>query len=439
MSLLKSTSEQAFSILFVDRDTDEMEFVMKELIYLTGQMDLPFFINEIEVLRKYFDNVYVLAYGNENKIECDALARKYNFEYDFVLENQFSFTNIRNMIFNITNKNILGEIKTLIHTKRFNFKNLAYLYYYEWFSVVAENLIIKRLRNDSEIYLYSFWLSRPAYAISKFNTKGKNIKMIVSRSHRYDIYEEENQFKYLPFRKYIDRNLNRIYFSSRDNLDYFKNKAYSKELHAEYFLSYLGTRDFHVRKKYNRGKYEMVFASCSNMIQRKRLDLIISLLSSPAFEKVKIKWLCIGDGELLDEIKSMAQIQLPKVEVFWAGRVSEEDIYKLYIKNDVDFFINMSDSEGVPVSIMEALSLGIPCVARHVGGNADIVNDKNGFLINKNEISSIDLNRLSLKIIEVFNDKERYFCMMDEAFNTWNERFNTEKNIADFCNSIINK
>ena len=31
-------------------------------------------------------------------------------------------------------------------------------------------------------------------------------------------------------------------------------------------------------------------------------------------------------------------------------------------------FINMSDSEGVPVSIMEALSIGIPVIARAVGG-----------------------------------------------------------------------
>lgn len=411
---------------------------MKELIYLTGKIDFPFFVNEIEVMRKYFNNVYVLSYGNENKIKCDALAKKYNFEYDFVSEKQFSLTNIKNMIFNIVNEDVWREINTLIHTKRFNLKNIMYLCYYEWFSVAAGNLIAKRLGNDGEIYLYSFWLSRPAYAISKFNADRKNIKMIVSRTHRYDLYEEENQFKYLPFRKYIDRNLDRIFFSSRDNLEYFQEKGYSREIHAEYLLSYLGTRNFHVRKKHNRSKDKIVFASCSNMIQRKRLDLIISLLSSPAFKGVKIKWLCIGDGELFDEITNMAQRQLPEMEICWAGRVSEEEIYELYIKNDVDFFINMSDSEGVPVSIMEALSIGIPCVARNVGGNADIVNNKNGFLIDENEISSMDLNRLALRIIEIFNDKDRYFCMINEAFNTWNDRFNAEKNVANFCNSIIN-
>lgn len=41
----------------------------------------------------------------------------------------------------------------------------------------------------------------------------------------------------------------------------------------------------------------------------------------------------------------------------------------------------MSLSEGIPVSIMEAISFGIPIIATNVGGNAEIVNDETGVLI----------------------------------------------------------
>ena len=49
--------------------------------------------------------------------------------------------------------------------------------------------------------------------------------------------------------------------------------------------------------------------------------------------------------------------------------------------NDFDLFVNMSLSEGIPVSIMEAISFGIPIIATNVGGNAEIVNDETGVLI----------------------------------------------------------
>lgn len=41
----------------------------------------------------------------------------------------------------------------------------------------------------------------------------------------------------------------------------------------------------------------------------------------------------------------------------------------------------MSDSEGIPVSIMEAMSFGIPVIARNVGGMSEIVNEENGLLL----------------------------------------------------------
>ncbi|WP_173443891.1 glycosyltransferase [Selenomonas ruminantium] len=411
---------------------------MKELIYVTGKINFPFFINEIVVMRKYFDSVYVLSYGDEDKLECDKLADKYKFNYDFILEKQLSFDNFKMLCCNLLNKNIIEEMSFLKKTGRLNLKNIAYMYYYEWFSLIMGKYVTKRISKNKEIYLYSFWLSRPAFAIAKFNENRRgNIKQIISRTHRYDLYEEENSFNYLPFRRYIDRNLDRIYFSSRDSLKYYQEKNYSCEGHAEYCLSYLGTRNFNIRKQYNINKEEIVFASCSNMIQRKRLDLIVSLLASPSLRDIKKKWICIGDGELFEEIKDMARLYLDETEVFFTGRVSEEEIYKIYKEHDVDFFVNMSDSEGVPVSIMEALSMGIPCVARNVGGNADIVNDKNGFLIEKEKVSSKELDDLAKKIVDKFMQKDQYFKMMNNAFDLWNERFNTEHNVKNFCESLI--
>ena len=53
------------------------------------------------------------------------------------------------------------------------------------------------------------------------------------------------------------------------------------------------------------------------------------------------------------------------------GNTDKKLILYYYRAEQVDVFINTSDSEGVPVSIMEAMSYGIPCISRIVGSNAE--------------------------------------------------------------------
>lgn len=410
---------------------------MRELIYVTGKIDFSFFENEIVVMRKYFDSVYVLAYGNENHSKCDELAQKYDFEYDFVMEKSKNARHLGAVLHQLR-ENYVTEEFSLIKAKKLSKKNYLYVLYYLWFATTAEKLIRKRMSPDKEIYLYSFWLSRPAFSIARFNVnRDPSIKSIVSRTHRYDLYEEENQYNYLPFRRFISKNLDTIYFTSRDSLNYFEGKRYSGDEHARYVLSYLGTQDFNIKKEIDRNKKSITIASCSNMIQRKRLDLIIDFLSSIKFRGIEITWVCIGDGELWEQVKNKANETLTNIKCIFTGRVEEKEIYEIYKKHDVDFFINLSDSEGIPVSIMEAISMGIPSIAREVGGNADIINDRDGFLIKKEDISQQALDQLAEKIIAIFTNKDQYIQMSQEAFLMWQQRFSTEKNTGHLCEEII--
>ena len=65
--------------------------------------------------------------------------------------------------------------------------------------------------------------------------------------------------------------------------------------------------------------------------------------------------------------------------------------------NSVNVFLNVSTTEGLPVSIMEALSFGIPVIATDVGGVGELVNERTGKLLNVN----IDAAELSIKISEI--------------------------------------
>ena len=71
--------------------------------------------------------------------------------------------------------------------------------------------------------------------------------------------------------------------------------------------------------------------------------------------------------------------------------------------------MNVSESEGIPVSIMEASSFGIPVIATNVGGVGEIVeNGYNGLLLNKDFLNR-DLS-VCLKSIA---------CMVDNDYQTF--------------------
>ncbi|MBL3200697.1 glycosyltransferase, partial [Klebsiella pneumoniae] len=55
------------------------------------------------------------------------------------------------------------------------------------------------------------------------------------------------------------------------------------------------------------------------------------------------------------------------------GTVPHETIISFFAANPVHLFLNLSTMEGIPVSIMEAISFGIPVVATDVGAVSEIV------------------------------------------------------------------
>lgn len=403
---------------------------MKKLIYLTGQIDHPFLCNEIGVFCDTFDEVIVIAY-NDNKEKCDMISKKFGFKYILVSDEK-------------------AGIKELIKWRRESFvkeemarhkgislrviKRRAYIYLYGIYGIKIIKIIRKNIsvKPGDEMYVYSFWLSRPGYgaALLSYYEKGKILRT-VARTHRYDLYEEENEMGFLPFRQFISENLNTIYFSSKDTIEYYKNKHYSDKHIPIAKLSYLGTRETN-RKKIDK-KGQLVIASCSLITKRKRLDLIVKFVKSLS-TIMSVKWIHIGDGELEEQIKALAKELLNGVDYQFVGRITDDEIYDLYNYQDVDFFINLSDSEGIPVSIMEAMSMGIPVIARNVGGISDAITD------NVNGIIVQDIDRLqdvAARVADLFTDTKQYSAMSEKTYKKWDITFNGKRNVEFVAKDII--
>ncbi len=128
-----------------------------------------------------------------------------------------------------------------------------------------------------------------------------------------------------------------------------------------------------------------------------------------------------GNGP--DKNKLMEIIKREMIyNVFLTGFVRNDEKIRTYLNAGV--FILPSYTEGMPTTVLEAMSFGIPVISRPVGGIPDFfINDKMGYLI-----ESKDPADFSDKIIDLFSDK----CKWEEI-----SRFNHEYARSNFLASHL--
>ena len=285
-----------------------------------------------------------------------------------------------------------------------------------------------------EVVIYSYWMFVSALIGIKLKEKISESNPdvhLVTRCHGYDVYEEINILKYLPMREYIFKNCDRIFPCSEYAEDYLKEKypLYSNKISR----SHLGTPDFGEKTfKKDAGKLNII--SCSNMVELKRINKIIEALSLLDNSAYNITWTHVGDGVLRDKLVSLADEKLKNIRFSFTGQLSNKAVYDLYLKNNFDLFINTSSTEGLPVSIMEAISFGTPVIATDVGGVSEIVkNDCNGKLIDK-DFSIAELADLIKLFAEA--DTEQISVFRKNARLIWSENFDAKVNYSNFSKII---
>jgi colanic acid/amylovoran biosynthesis glycosyltransferase len=196
---------------------------------------------------------------------------------------------------------------------------------------------------------------------------------IVVRFHGSDLYEHTNS-NYIPWRHEQLSRLSKAVVISETGKKYIENHySFLKE---RIIVSRIGTKDFGLNPSVRSDTIRIV--SCSNLVPVKRVGLIVATLS---FLKLPVSWVHFGDGPKMKEIKNSASRLPVHIKADMKGAVGHDELMDYLRSSPVDIFINVSSSEGVPVSIMEAMSFGIPVIATNAGGTSEVVSEKTGLLI----------------------------------------------------------
>jgi glycosyltransferase involved in cell wall biosynthesis len=122
-------------------------------------------------------------------------------------------------------------------------------------------------------------------------------------------------------------------------------------------------------------------ATCSRDHPVKRLNLVADAIAAAAGMEPARRWTWLHLGGGVDRLRMQLAARSSDVELVAPGMVPRERIFQSYRTHRPQVFVNLSSSEGVPVTIMEALSLGIPVVATQAGGTGELVDDTVGRLL----------------------------------------------------------
>lgn len=284
--------------------------------------------------------------------------------------------------------------------------------------------------------IYSYWLMNTAFAaksLGKLCTRRGLSVSVVSRCHGYDVYSSRHPFGYIPFRRAILSSLSRVYPVSNSGRQELLEQN-SKYIDAKYVQTqYLGTENS--RNPIDRvARKTFVIVSCSSLIPLKRVDRIIDALSM--IDDMRIDWHHLGGGELQPLLEEYANAVLPSnVRAKFYGQIPHDRVVQYYYDIKPTVFINVSSTEGVPVSIMEALSCGIPVIATDVGGvNEAVSNEKNGFLLLQN-YQDIELVSL-IKDIALCSDTD-YQHMRKVARESWELGFTAKRNYSEYSRKLL--
>ena len=252
-----------------------------------------------------------------------------------------------------------------------------YRAYLTWFTIARHRPFFEK----ADIF-YAYWLDNTATGLSfvKSSLKGFENIPLICRAHGYDVFEQLRGV-FFPARKQAFTYIDRIFPVSRAGVDYLKNRypQFSEKIECRH----LGVEDSPCEPhELPEGRIRVV--SCSNVIALKRLGLTASLLKkyAAAHPELTITWTHFGGGPLLEDVKKETQADRPdNFTAVFEGAVPHAEILKRYAEGVFDIFVSLSQSEGMPVSVIEAMSCGIPPLCTDAGGTSDAVDDESGFLL----------------------------------------------------------
>jgi glycosyltransferase involved in cell wall biosynthesis len=409
---------------------------LKSLAYFVDEIQTPFVINDIKRIAEKTDTIYLFSVETlegkealpENVVVFEAFINWQNFKpFNIVFKNLFPILSI---YINecIALKKILPFKKSIALLASNIFKAECIKHHLDAIGIINLQSSPSSLTPKSlPLTGYSFWFYDCIY-LAWLRKKGL-INKAVCRAHSGDLYEDHISIRdKILFRNFQLSFLDRIFPVSKMGTEYLRNR-YPLFKHKIETI-FLGSAD----NGLNPFKTDAVLTivSCASFRHHKRIHKIAEMLQ---FVDFPLRWYHIGDERLDSDDPKILEYKINKeklkanqnIEFVTLGSMSNDEIFNFFKLQSVNLFISLSAIEGIPVSMMEAISLGIPILSTDVGGCKEIVTEQTGVLIPL----ETEMREVAKVITDFKNSPKNTYEFRKGVRQFWEKNFNSEKNYSE--------
>ncbi len=184
--------------------------------------------------------------------------------------------------------------------------------------------------------------------------------------------------------------------------------------------------------KAHNGAEPVIVGTVAHLSREKGLNFLIEAASLIPDVKRKLRFIIVGDGYCLEELRGLVDQKGLKDVFEFAGFHSDTSQYM----RSFDIFALPSLSEGLSSAILEAMATSLPIIATDVGGIPELVKDgDNGLLV-----APANPAALARAILRLADNPEESRRMGQRGRERMEEQFTLERKIVEteqLCDSLI--
>lgn len=291
-------------------------------------------------------------------LECDIYTRRFSYK-GIIYENSNSFSNKKVHIYR---SGVVGDFFSLWHRVLWNITVL--------FAIIKKH---KRLKYDL-IHAHAYFGILPAIVLKHIlkvplvvTVHGSNNLELQNPSLSY--YLEKILLTHIKYDRQITVSKSFLKYKNINNATYIPNGIRANFLRVK------------TSSNKKTGRFKMLWLGRVEYV--KGIDILIASIHILKDRIRGITLDIIGDGSMKNElIRASSNLGLSSI-IHFKPALSYEETIRAYVGRDL--FVLSSRSEGMPITILEALATGVPVVATKVGDLEQIVKQKiNGMLVPTN-------------------------------------------------------
>lgn len=275
----------------------------------------------------------------------------------------------------------------------------------------------------SEFTLGMIFLSR------RYKTQGVFSRFLLQDD---ELHQKFSSFQ--PFRRYVLQKVKAIFSVSGLGKQYLLDQL-DRHSKSSFLVHRLGVKAVEPLVMH-RESGVLKILTLSVLEKNKRIELLVEALEMA--EHLEIEWHHVGDGNDHQNVKQYTFNHLfnkPNVKFRFTADVDSESVYDIIKQDKPHVFVSVSTHEDIPVSILEALSFGIPVIATRGGAVSEIISHgENGLLINANP----DPAELVAALSQIKNlDSASFQTMSRKAHQTYLDMAQAENNYGAMIYDMV--